>query len=399
MNDQVNAPPWIQPRLISFRIGASITLFLLACGTFPPLSHGQSVEEKKLLKLQGKAEQGTVAAELELAAHYLSGDWGLRDVGAAARWYEKAAQSGNFEAQNLVGYFYQTGTGVPLDLARALRWYQLSSASGFAPAKLNLGIMYARGLGVPKNVPLAMQLFEEGADKGDGAAACYLGQIYFFGLAGTRDMAAAERWLQVGAKLHNPIAAYNLGSLWSVTSEHAHDFGKAAELLRQSAASGYVPGMYSLGVLLLNHPEIKQAAGESMALLNEAVNAGVWRASLILGVLDRDRKGAADRRSAIYHFQVAALQGGDEAKWLLRHEIDRLSGALDESQRADITSEARSWYAQHSAAQPFLAGGRGQSRYFEMQPDPEAVEDTFVQRITPVKILTRYIFLCATVFG
>jgi hypothetical protein len=244
--------------------------------------------------------------------------------------------------------------------------------------------MYATGLGVAKDLPLAMQLFEQGADKGDGAAACYLGQIYYFGRAGTRDLPAAEKWLQVGAKLHDPIAAYNLGSLFSVVPDHSHDFRKAADLLRQSAEVGYVPAVYSLGVLLVNHPEIKQAAGESMALLNTAADAGVWRASLVLGVLERDRKDAAvDKRAAVYHFQVAVLQGGDEAEHLLRPEIDRLSGALDEAERVAISSTARSWYTQHPAAQAFLASGRGQSKYLEMQPGSRGVQDTFAQEITP----------------
>src|SRR5947209_5388786 len=107
MKNQINAPLWIRLRSVSFRISAFVTVFMFGvCG---PLSSGQSLEGKKLLKLQGKAEHGALGAEIELAAHYLSGDWGPRDVGAAARWYEKAAESGNFEAQNLMGYFYQTG--------------------------------------------------------------------------------------------------------------------------------------------------------------------------------------------------------------------------------------------------------------------------------------------------
>ncbi len=358
---------------------------LLACGVFAQPGHGQSLDEKKFLKLQAEARRGVLSAEIELAADYLTGDGVPQDVRAAAHWYENAAQRGDSEAQNEIGYLYQTGVGVPADLSQALHWYHLAAASGSAAGKLNLGILYLSGLGVRKDVPLAMQLFEEGARKGNGTAAGYLGQIYYFGLAGDRDMPAAERWLEAGAKLHDPMAAYNLGSLYSTAPDHAHDLRRAAELLRQSAASGYVPAMYSLGLLLVNHPELKQTARESLTLLEAAAEAGEWRSSLLLGVLARDGKGVAvDRRSASYHFQIAVLQGGAEAEHLLRHDIDALSGPLDEDERAASTSAARAWYGQHPLTQPFLVSNHSGASYFQLRVGPEAIVRTFAQGGTRV---------------
>jgi TPR repeat protein len=362
---------------------------LFAYGVYAPSSHGQSHDEKKLLKLQAQAQRGVVTAEAELADHYLKGNGVPRDAALAAHWYEKAAQSGNVNAQNWIGYFYQTGVGVPVDLSRALHWYQLAAASGSSDGKLNLGILYLSGLGVRKDIPFAMQLFEEAARKGDGIAACFLGDIYYFGLTGTRDLPTAEKWFQMGVELHDPMAAYHLGELFSVTTDHPHDFRKAADLLRRSVESGYVPAMHSLGLLLFKHPEIKQAEHESTTLLETAANAGEWRSSVLLGIRDRDGKGVpVDKKSAIYHFQIAVLQGGDEAEHFLRHEIDLLSGLLDEDERVGITSAARAWYVQHPSAQLFVVGNRSQARYFELNIGPKAVMRTFVQGGTPVGNLT-----------
>jgi TPR repeat protein len=77
-------------------------------------------------ELQVKAQKGFVNQEIELAQAYFMGDGVAHDQKLAAYWYQKAAESGNPEAQNLVGYFYEMGLGVPVDAARAFHWYQLS---------------------------------------------------------------------------------------------------------------------------------------------------------------------------------------------------------------------------------------------------------------------------------
>ena len=371
------------------RFWIAVLLTLFAYGVCAPSSRGQFLDEQKLLKLQAEARRGVVAAETELAHHYLRGDGVAQDTGLAAHWYEKAAQSGNVNAQNWIGYLYQTGTGVLVDLSRALHWYQLAAASGSSDGKLNLGVLYLKGLDVRQDIPFAMQLFEEGARKGGGAAACFLGDIYYFGLTGTRDLPTAEKWFQMGAKLHDPMAAYHLGEFFSVTPDHLHDFRKAADLLRRSAESGYVPAIHSLGLLLLKHPEIKQAEHESLTLLEAAANAGEWRSSALLGILARDGKGVpVDKKSAIYHFQIAVLQGGDEAEHLLRHDINLLSGPLDEDERVATTSAARAWYMRHPSGQIFAVGNRSETKYFQLLIGPQANMRTFAQEGNPVGNLT-----------
>ena len=62
-------------------------------------------------KLQVKAERGFVKEEVELASAYFTGDGVAQDARLAAYWYQKAAESGNPEAQNQVGYFYEAGLG------------------------------------------------------------------------------------------------------------------------------------------------------------------------------------------------------------------------------------------------------------------------------------------------
>ena len=328
---------------------------------------------KKFLKLQAQAKHGVVSSQIELAGLYLTGNGIPQDAKLAAFWFEKAAQSGNGDAENYMGYLYQSGTGVPKDLTRAFHWYQLAAASGSASGRLNLGLLYLMGSGIPQDLPLATQLLEESARKGNGTAAAYLGQIFYFGLGGSRDLAAAEKWLRVGANRHDPIANYDLGSLYSVATDHAHDFAKAAELLRCSAQSGYTPAMHSLGLLLVQHPELKQNPEEAVTWLGLAMNSGQWKSTVLLGILARDGRGTpADSRSALYHFEIAALQGGQEAEHQVSSEINRLNFVMNSDAREATASEAQAWYANHHSAQAFTGSDASGMKFFLLDQPPTA---------------------------
>ena len=322
--------------------------------------------DETIPRLQAAADKGFVPQEIELAAAYLTGSGVMQDLQMSAYWYEKAAESGDPEAENEIGFLYQTGTGVPLDPARAFHWYQLSAASGYVKAKVNLGVMYVWGIAVRKNEELATQLFREAAEKGSGAAASYLGDMCYFGIGMKQDKAAAESWYASGAKLRDPVAAYNLASLFSVDADHPHDFPRAAGLLRESASSGYVPAMHSLGLLLLNHPELARNSQESPVLLEEASEAGSWRSTVLLGVLARDGKGAAapDPETAYYKFQVAMLQGGDEARRLLANDMTVLSQKVSAQRAGQLAADAGAWYKQHRLALAFVYKKDGDSRRF-----------------------------------
>jgi hypothetical protein len=81
-----------------------------------------------------------------------------------------------------------------------------------------------------------------------------------------------------------------------------------------------------------------------------------------------------DRKSALLHFEIAVLQGGEEAEHMLRHDLEKLSSGLDADERASISSAARVWYEQHPFAQKFIVKDPNVTKYFPLpsntQGDP-----------------------------
>ena len=76
---------------------------------------------------------------------------GHKDAAEAVKWFQKAAEQGNADAQNKLGCCYEEGSGVKKDLAEAVKWYRKAAEQGNAFAQYNLGFCYNTGRGVPKN--------------------------------------------------------------------------------------------------------------------------------------------------------------------------------------------------------------------------------------------------------
>jgi uncharacterized protein len=328
---------------------------LIACIVIGPYSRIVRAATPNVHQLQAKAERGFVNQEIELAEAYFTGNGVEHDVKLAAYWYQKAAESGDPESQNLVGSLYEVGLGVPVDAARALHWYQLSAASGLSDAAVNLGVIYELGLGVKKDVLVAAQYFEKAVQRGNGTGATYLGTLYYSGIGVKEDKVAAEHWYVIGQKMHDPISAYNLGALYLTAPDHPHDISKGVRFLRQSAAAKYVPAMYSLALLVIQHTELAKSRQEAQDLLELTANAGYWKSSVVQGIVARDGKGVSvDSKAAYYHFRVAILQGGEVAENLIGHDARKLATMLGTEQSQALESEATSWFQQHRLTPAFV---------------------------------------------
>ena len=61
----------------------------------------------------------------------------------AARWFSKAADQGDAQAQYNLGVSFEQGRGVAQSDVKAVRWYRKANDQGHADAQYNLGTMLA----------------------------------------------------------------------------------------------------------------------------------------------------------------------------------------------------------------------------------------------------------------
>ncbi len=109
----------------------------------------------RVRELRPLAEQGNANAQFFLGFMYGNGEGVFQDYAKAVKWFRKAAEQGDGEAQYTaqynLGIMYDKGQGVPQDYAKAVGWYRKAAEHGVANAQFSVGVMYRKGLGVPQD--------------------------------------------------------------------------------------------------------------------------------------------------------------------------------------------------------------------------------------------------------
>lgn len=130
----------------------------------------------------------------------------------AVRWWRKAAEQGEPNAQYLLGYEYivQGGDEVTReDTLEALGWWRKAAAQGVKGAQFYLGVFYHDGNGVPKDYRAALEWFSKGAEQGDARSQNGLGAMYFNGEGTRKDYIEAYKWFNLAAAKGNQDALEN----------------------------------------------------------------------------------------------------------------------------------------------------------------------------------------------
>ncbi|MEI7513853.1 MAG: tetratricopeptide repeat protein [Betaproteobacteria bacterium] len=89
-----------------------------------------------------------------------------KDYASAVAQWRVVAQSGNREAQSLVGLMYFQGQGVAQNYPQAIEWLLKAAAQGEPKAQFKLGSMYANGQGFTRDYQRAAMWFVIAADSG-----------------------------------------------------------------------------------------------------------------------------------------------------------------------------------------------------------------------------------------
>lgn len=127
------------------------------------------------------------------------------DIVNAMRWYRKAAELGNAQAQTRLAYLLDNSE----ENKEAIEWYQKAAEQDYPEAFYGLAVMYAAGEGVPKNESKAFDLFLQAANKGHAPSIRTLALVYEEGDLGQPiDYELAVQWLEAGV---------NVGDAWSIT--------------------------------------------------------------------------------------------------------------------------------------------------------------------------------------
>ena len=103
------------------------------------------------------AEKNVPEAQFWLGVAFEQNLWfGVTDKQEALKWYKRAAEGGQPDAENELGVRYQDGDGVEQSYVQAAYWFRkaaehVPNLGGAGQGRNNLGNLYEEGYGVPKD--------------------------------------------------------------------------------------------------------------------------------------------------------------------------------------------------------------------------------------------------------
>ncbi|MFQ5661235.1 MAG: SPOR domain-containing protein [Gammaproteobacteria bacterium] len=188
--------------------------------------------------LKPLAESGDPEAQKILGIMFDYGHGVKKDPHKALQWYIRSAEQGQPAVQYQVGAKYFRGDGIKQDYAEAAKWWELAANGDQADAQFNLGLMYYRGLSIKQDNLKAARLFQLAAKQGHGYAQYSLAVMYSFGDGVEKNYATALEWFRKSAEQGIAQAQFNMGVYYENGYAVKKELTTAKKWYERAAAQG-----------------------------------------------------------------------------------------------------------------------------------------------------------------
>jgi uncharacterized protein len=294
-------------------------------------------------------EKNNGNAENALGGLYDEGHQGVgKDTAEALKWYKLGSEHGNASASFAVGDRYYRGDGVSKDVRQAVSFWLLCAKQGDPLGKMNAEIVYTRDEGTPKQSSEKVKWYLFGAQQGLASAQLRLGIVYHDGDDVAKNDSEALKWLRQAGDNYDSfaqqsagrIANFLIGSMYENAEGVPRDYTEAVNRYRLSADQGFADAQYRLGVMFVNGRGVPKDYSEGARLYRLAADQGNVNAQTGLGALYSEGKGVPkDYVQAYLWFTLAAVHGNPEvAKFR-----DYTEKSLTPEQVAEAQRLAREW--------------------------------------------------------
>lgn len=110
------------------------------------------------------AEKGNVEAQNYLGFRYYNGEGTKQNVDSALYWIRKAAGQGDIKAAGNLGYLLSKAPEINHDYEEALKWLKIAAEAGLPTSFTQLGDLYRHGLGTPRDTLNAIKWYDKAID-------------------------------------------------------------------------------------------------------------------------------------------------------------------------------------------------------------------------------------------
>jgi len=171
--------------------------------------HGSSNALEEINRLESELKPWQItAAFVELGNIYEKGEQLPKNLSEAAKWFRKAAQTGDRDAQTSLALALLNGAGVKQDFAEARHWCESAAKRNSDVGFYCVGMIHQRGLGVPPDSHEAAKWYRSAAELDNFTAMELLGKMYASGDGMKTDRAKAYVWF-IRAALKSDKAGFD----------------------------------------------------------------------------------------------------------------------------------------------------------------------------------------------
>ncbi|MFN3163920.1 MAG: tetratricopeptide repeat protein [Pseudohongiellaceae bacterium] len=140
-------------------------------------SRAREIANSIITAVEARAESGEAEAEFLMGTAFAEGLGKPVDPEQAVAWYRRAAGQGHILAQHNLGNVSFSGNGVPQSDERAVYWWTLAAEQGDAIPQFRLGQMYEQGRGVEQDLEQAIAWYQDSARRGNSNARAALARL------------------------------------------------------------------------------------------------------------------------------------------------------------------------------------------------------------------------------
>lgn len=232
------------------------------------------------------ADTGYVEAARALARCYTDGTGTLPNTTLAQAWWERAAKSGDAEAQYQMAHLTPQEE-IAVNYADSNNWLQLSANQNYPPALYEMAVFLRAGELMPKDEKKALAYFQKAAALNSSKAKVALGKMYLSGSGGVKkDTSKGLELLEMAAIDNEPTVFAELAAIYETGIGNVQlDLPKALEYKRYGAEleDSTCQFLYAKAVFQGDHVEKNPTLG--LRWLIKSADAGNAHALTELGLL------------------------------------------------------------------------------------------------------------------
>lgn len=308
-------------------------------------------QQKSLEYLIEAGKQGSAVALSTYGARLLNGDPDTKespklvrkDVAAALKLFNEAAEKGLAAANRILGQIYENGVGqdgadVKQNVVKAFDYYTKAANGNDAQALFRLGNAFETGIIkdpkgkrddkenilVQPNPKSALDLYRLAAQNNLAEAFYNVGVYYETGTVVDKDPTKAFAFLMKAATAGIVQAMNRLAGLYANGTGVTQDVVAAAGWYQRAADMGFAPAQIALGILYEQGAGVRQSRTMAAGLYSDAAQQGVALAMLRLANL----------------YAVGVVPGTPELPraWAYAKQADDLAQKSGAKADSDVTS-------------------------------------------------------------